>query len=775
MKRPAALPLLRVILALTLVVQTSSTAGFGVAAVRAAGTGAGGLLVSVAYAEDKETNNPNPAAFPVPWQGSPNTIFLGGPVVGQTQCGTLPTCFDTGAIRLDNPTAAAISVSDVSVDIHSSIAGGKVFDLWGSFTVPAGESVILAENPPGDTAGSDDFDTSGFPGNQCTPITVAPTVTITIGGVKTTIADSTHVLDTGGIDVGFCNTGAAKNESIAWRSIGAPGSPAASLSLAPGSVTQPAGGSATETATLLDGGGDGLANVAVAFAVTSGPNAGRTGSAITDSLGHASFMYTDSVAGTDIVAASVATIGTFQTQSMVVWGSGTTPTWSGADIGSPPLAGSDSFAGGVWTISGSGRDIGGTTDQFHFVSQPLAGDGALAARVVTQTNSNSRARAGVMLRQSLDPASPFYAAVVTPGAGVWVLERASFGAQVATLLTTAGTVPVFLRVDRAGAGVSASTSSDGVTWTPLAGSAATFSVSGTVLAGLAVTSHTSTKVSTATFDSLQLTGGTGLTPTPTVSPSPTPTATPTPSPTATPTPTPTPAPTPSPTPTATPTPSPTPTPAPTPSPTPTATPTPSPTPTASPSLAPTPSPGGLPSPWLDTDVGAPSPAGSASYSGGVFGVNGEGTDIFGTADQFNYVYQPTTGNGTIVARVVSESNAGSTNDKAGVIWKASTTARSPYILIAVSYTGLVKVQYNFSGSVTTSTYAFPNVWMKLVRSGSSFSAYLSPDGVTWTSVVANESLPTIPSAATVGIYECSHSPGVLGTAAFDNVSFTPGP
>jgi hypothetical protein len=110
-----------------------------------------------------------------------------------------------------------------------------------------------------------------------------------------------------------------------------------------------------------------------------------------------------------------------------------------------------------------------------------------------------------------------------------------------------------------------------------------------------------------------------------------------------------------------------------------------------------------------------------------------------------------------------------------VIWKASTTAGSPYILIAVSYTGLVKVQYNFSGSVTTSTYTFPNAWMKLVRSGSLFSAYLSPDGVTWTSVLANQSLPTIPTAATVGLFECSHKTGVLGTATFDNVSFTPGP
>jgi glucose/arabinose dehydrogenase len=185
--------------------------------------------------------------------------------------------------------------------------------------------------------------------------------------------------------------------------------------------------------------------------------------------------------------------------------------------------------------------------------------------------------------------------------------------------------------------------------------------------------------------------------------------------------------------------------------------------------------GGLPSPWLDTDVGAPTPAGSATYSGGTFTVNGSGADIFGTSDQFNYVYQPTTGNGTIIARVTSQTNPGSANDKAGVIWKASTASGSPYILLAANYQGLVKVQYNFNGSISLSTYTYPNVWMKIVRSGANFSAYLSPDGINWTAVLTNKNLPTIPTAATVGIYEVSHKTGTLGTATFDNVSFVAGP
>jgi glucose/arabinose dehydrogenase/regulation of enolase protein 1 (concanavalin A-like superfamily) len=184
---------------------------------------------------------------------------------------------------------------------------------------------------------------------------------------------------------------------------------------------------------------------------------------------------------------------------------------------------------------------------------------------------------------------------------------------------------------------------------------------------------------------------------------------------------------------------------------------------------------GLPSPWADTDVGAPSPAGSATFNAGVFSVTGSGADIYGANDQFNYVFQPSTGNGTLIARVISQSNTGSSNSKAGIIWKASTTSGSPYILIETGPTGAVKVQYNFNGSVTGATYSFPNLWMKLVRSGGNFSAYLSPDGSTWTAILLNKSLPTITTSATVGLFECSHKPGTLGTATFDNVSFTPGP
>jgi outer membrane protein assembly factor BamB len=491
---------------------------------------------------------------------------------------------------------------------------------------------------------------------------------------------------------------------------------------------------------------------------------------------------------------SSATFDTVLFQSMPL-------PWLDTDIGSPALVGSASSTSGVFSVNAGGADIYGTADQLHYAYQSTTGNTTFSARVTGQANTSSWAKSGLMLRATTDPGSPNYFAFVTPGNGVAVQWRKTQGGSTSQV-KAAGTVPVYLEIVRSGNTFTSYTSADGATWTAIPGSSVTFTMPATVLAGLATTSHNTSKTGTATFDTISfgapppppppppsdfsisaspasvsvvagnaattsistalvsgsaetvtlspsgapagvtagfspgsVTAGGASTLTLTVGASTVPGTYPI---TVTGT-------------------------------------APSTTHSTTVTLTVTaPPPPGLPSPWVDTDVGAPAIAGSAAYASGVFTVNGNGVDIFGTSDQFNYVYQPTTGNGTIIARVTSVSNT-SSNAKAGVIWKASTTAGSPYILIAAAPSGLIKVQYNFNGSISTSTYTYPNAWMKLVRSGTSFSAYLSPDGVTWTAVLTNKTLSTIPTAATVGIFECSHNATKLGTATFDNVTFTPGP
>src|SRR6266705_3579188 len=92
--------------------------------------------------------------------------------------------------------------------------------------------------------------------------------------------------------------------------------------------------------------------------------------------------------------------------------------WTCADIGSPTPTGTQSTSNGTWTVQAGEADIFGTSDQFHYVWQTLAGDGSVSAQVVSLTNTSSNAKAGVMLRLTSDPGSPFYDALVTPGRGV---------------------------------------------------------------------------------------------------------------------------------------------------------------------------------------------------------------------------------------------------------------------------------------------------------------------------------------------------------------------
>ena len=122
----------------------------------------------------------------------------------------------------------------------------------------------------------------------------------------------------------------------------------------------------------------------------------------------------------------------------------------------------------------------------------------------------------------------------------------------------------------------------------------------------------------------------------------------------------------------------------------------------------------LPSPWADADVGSPAVAGSASYANGVFTVNGGGADIWGTSDQFNYVSQPLTGDGSIVARVTSQSDTDPWA-KAGVMIKQSTTTGSPYALLAVTPGNGVHFEYGYNTDVGGGSYTFPNGWLKLTR------------------------------------------------------------
>ena len=174
--------------------------------------------------------------------------------------------------------------------------------------------------------------------------------------------------------------------------------------------------------------------------------------------------------------------------------------WTSRDLGSPALTGSASAAGGTFTVTAGGIDIWDTSDQFHFVNQPLQGDVEVIARVASLQYADGWSKAGVMVRETLTGASR-HASMVATGTQGWSFQR-----RIATGDTSyhqtepGGAAPGWVRLVREGNLFSAYRSTDGSTWS-LVGSD-TISMASTVYVGLAVTSHNPGARATATFTSV---------------------------------------------------------------------------------------------------------------------------------------------------------------------------------------------------------------------------------------------------------------------------------
>ena len=188
---------------------------------------------------------------------------------------------------------------------------------------------------------------------------------------------------------------------------------------------------------------------------------------------------------------------------------GGTPPWQNADIGAVGVAGSASYNAGTYTVNGSGSDIWAAADSFHYVYQPLTGDGEITARVFTVQNTNDSAKAGVMIRETLAADSPFAMTTVTPLKGTSLLRRLVAGGPVGEPSLYLGEcVPGWVKLTRTGNTLTGAISQDGVSWTNVGSDTITFGAD--VFVGMALSSRKDGYIATGAFDNVALSG----TPTP---------------------------------------------------------------------------------------------------------------------------------------------------------------------------------------------------------------------------------------------------------------------
>ena len=446
--------------------------------------------------------------------------------------------------------------------------------------------------------------------------------------------------------------------------------------------------------------------------------------------------------------------------------------WLDRDIGLVGSFGSATYTAETFTVAGSGQ-TSSNSDAFHFVYQPLSGDGTIVARV-TSLQGGVHPMVGVMIRETLDPAAA-YAQVAFYNANVQFWTRTSTGAYASVQYTSVPGLPYWIKLVRSGNTFSAYASSDGVNWWQEA-SSQTIIMAQNVFVGLEVNNYGFSSLATATVDSVSLSSSASASPTITtvsattgsigsqvyiigsgfgasqagsavlLNDAPTtinawsdtgiiftiPMGA-----------------------------------------------------TSGPllvSVAPnmnnsnainfavTAQP--LPAPWLDQDIGEVGLAGSATYSNGSFAINGAGSGIFTPPDGFHFVYQPLSGDGTIVARLVNLQ--GGVVPRGGVQIRETLDPGARYAAALSNSASPLFYYRTTPGATGNDEYvSFPNTppWIKLVRSSNTFSGFASLDGVNWVPLGASQTI-TMATNVYVGLCVDSYSSTVLATADFDGVSLS---
>src|ERR1700728_918983 len=133
----------------------------------------------------------------------------------------------------------------------------------------------------------------------------------------------------------------------------------------------------------------------------------------------------------------VASLGLFQNHS---------------DVGTTAHAGSAQYdsARHAYTLTGSGENLGFSSDAFQFAWKPVSGDIALTADVAfPQKGKNFQRKAVLMIRQSLDADSP-YADVALDGDGRTAFQYRDVKASATHEIQSNISAPYRLRIEKRG-------------------------------------------------------------------------------------------------------------------------------------------------------------------------------------------------------------------------------------------------------------------------------------------------------------------------------------
>ena len=174
------------------------------------------------------------------------------------------------------------------------------------------------------------------------------------------------------------------------------------------------------------------------------------------------------------------------------------------------------------------------------------------------------------------------------------------------------------------------------------------------------------------------------------------------------------------------------------------------------------------------DVGDPPMKGSAEFDAakGQYRITGSGTDIWGKADQFHYVWREMSGDFavTATAQFLTEGNA---HRKAVIMLRKTLDADSPFVHLVIHGDGMPGVQFRNSKADNTNTVDLPiegpgMFKLKLVRQGGTITVFLAKDGATLREL--GHTPNQLGSPILVGLGVASHTQAATNTVLFSDVS-----
>jgi hypothetical protein len=213
--------------------------------------------------------------------------------------------------------------------------------------------------------------------------------------------------------------------------------------------------------------------------------------------------YTYQVQAVCAAGTSAQATGTFTTSTCTA-ACGPLPTrYFSADIGDIGVAGSSCMNSGIYTLKGSGNDIGGNGDQFQYAFTNLSGDEHVFAEVLTQDATNAANKVGLMFRDSVSNTSKFAFIATTSSTGIVFEYRIAAGGSTTTVNIPSLKAPYWIELNKSGTQYSAYVSATGLqnSWFQVGTTVDLGFGSSPVYIGMAITSANNSTLSTATIGS----------------------------------------------------------------------------------------------------------------------------------------------------------------------------------------------------------------------------------------------------------------------------------